>query len=781
MPTYEWSPPHPAAVYIGLGLGLIVLLLLARNFSRSPTARSWSLLLLRAGVLAILLALLLNPVRVTETRLPPRPPEVVYLVDCSRSMALDRPTSRLEQVKQVIEQAGRRLPSDQQPRVNLYRFGQQLVAGTSLADLQADEDATLLRQALERLPARFEDGPPGGVVIFSDGRTTETSGFEEVAQGYRRLKVPLHVFPVGDPRVIGDVAIQDVIAPRDSPPGTRVPVRVVVRSKGYADQRTEIRIRTLADPARKPLATLPITLKDGVQSHELVVEPDPSGGKLVVEVPPFESEAIVENNRVPFQISSRKTKIRVIYMEGSTTGNVPGRREYQYLHEAITEDPNIECVSMEVDYQYAEKPMLHRMDDANRGFPTTREELFSYDVVICSDIKRTSFTQEQLDWVVELVAKRGGGFVMIGGNTSFGSGFWDKTVWDGLIPVDISDARGTVHLQTFRIQIPRAVERHPIWRIVDDPVKNRQILDQMPIFYGTNIVHRLKPAATALGYADRHFEGEDTFQPGQGLMPVFSCESFGQGRTFAMTTDTTYMWGQDFERFWGEGDNRYFRKFWRNVIHWLVENSAAGNRRLRIATDKVIYRPEQPVKISARAYDDKLEETSRYRVVARLRPSATEAQAPGSAGPALLQETVLAPKGSDLAYTGELTAPGLRQMTSSFTSPISPARVLALDVVAYDKDRIVSQATLDVQVVDDPVEFQDPQPDASRLEEIASNSGGKVLRNADELAQLLRSFTTLPGEVIVTRAPVWDRVPLWLLLVTLLAAEWILRRWWGLA
>ncbi len=59
-------------------------------------------------------------------------------------------------------------------------------------------------------------------------------------------------------------------------------------------------------------------------------------------------------------------------------------------------------------------------------------------MVICSDIARAAFTPEQIEWTVELVAKRGGGFAMVGGHTSFGSGGWDRTPWDGMIPIDMS-------------------------------------------------------------------------------------------------------------------------------------------------------------------------------------------------------------------------------------------------------------------------------------------------------------------------------------------------------
>jgi uncharacterized membrane protein len=765
MMSYEWSPPYAGWIYLGLAPGLLALLLVAHFLARAPAARSWCLLLLRGGVLALLIVLLLNLTRVSEARLPARVPEVVYLVDGSRSMALDRPISRLNQVRQAIEESQNSHVSAG-PRVSMYYFGDRLTAVNRTDELRAIEDATLLRGALERLPAHFTDGPPAGVVIFSDGQATESTGFAEVAAGYRRLGVPLHVFPVGD-SVSGDVAIEDVIAPRDAPAGARLPVRVVVRSRGYAGKRAEVRIRSLAEPARRPLAALPVTLAEGAQTHELLLGYNASASRLIAEVSSLPGEAIVENNQVPFQIGARKPRIRVIYMEGTLNN------EYRWVRDALVEDPNIECLVLEVNNQYAARPTLHRLNDPSRGYPTTREELFSHDVVLCSDISRSAFTQDQLDWTVELVHKRGGGFAMIGGNTSFGAGFWDRTVWDGLIPVDMSGqarspGRGTCWGVSFTVKVPRELERHPIWRIVDDPVQNRRVLDAMPPFTGSNLVERLKPAATALGLSDRSL-------PNVGIMPVFSCQPYGKGRTFAMSTDTTEDWGIHFERSWGEGgDNRYFRKFWRNVVLWLGENSAGANRRLRIESDKVIYRPGQPIRVSARAYDEKLEETGRYRLVARLRPTVA------NAAPRTLQEITLAARSADRLYEGELKTPPLSQVPLASGNPLAGLRMLALDVVAHDGEKIIAQATLDVQVRDDPLELQNPQPDPARLEALARDSGGRVLHNAAELNRLLSTFTSAPGEVVVRKAPVWDHPALWLLLLGMLTTDWLLRRWWGL-
>ena len=125
---------------------------------------------------------------------------------------------------------------------------------------------------------------------------------------------------------------------------------------------------------------------------------------MVVEVLPLPGEAVAENNRVEFQIASKSNKIRVIYMEGSPDP------EYAFIRDALIESPDIECVAMSVDAQMNSQQTLHRIQDPSKGYPTTREELLSYDVVICSDISKSAFTPQQIEWTVELVAKRGGGF-----------------------------------------------------------------------------------------------------------------------------------------------------------------------------------------------------------------------------------------------------------------------------------------------------------------------------------------------------------------------------------
>ncbi|HKI19000.1 MAG TPA: hypothetical protein VKA15_14025, partial [Isosphaeraceae bacterium] len=638
-----WYHPYDIRFYLALDVGLVGLLVLASRFASAPSARGKALLALRASTLAVLVLILLNPTRVKQTRHTGPEPEAVFLLDRSRSMSLETPASRAQAVDRLIRGAEGLVEAGRRPAIRTFGFGRDLFALSETGKAPRPEaDETRLAWALEQLPSRFGDRLPFAVFVFSDGRSTEPAALDATARAYRELGVPIHVAPVGDERISGDVAVQDIDAPRHARPGTRVPIRVTLRSRGHDGERTELRIRSAANPTGDALATLPVTLSGGEQALELVIDTDRAKGPLRVEIAPLPHEAIAANNLVPFRISPRPKKIRVIYMEGGPAN------AYRRLSEALAEDPEIECLDIGTTWGFGRAGLV-RKNDLSHGYPATRAELFGYDVVICSDIRRDSFTQDQLNWTVEFVGQRGGGFAMVGGNNSYGAGQYHKTVWNGLIPLDMGAwglERGFANIiywgqgKIFRVVVPPEAQGHPIWHFADDHERNRAILEKMPIFYGCNLVERLKPAATILGKSDRPLMTV-------GQAPIFSCQTFGRGRTFAMLTDTTPDWGRDFERIWGEGDNRYFRKFWRNVVRWLSENSVDANQRLRVETDKVFYRPGQPIEVTARAYDDKLAETDLYRVVARVRGPTEDASQPFDE-----TATILVRQLADPAYRG---------------------------------------------------------------------------------------------------------------------------------
>jgi uncharacterized membrane protein len=791
----EWSSPYSGWLYAVVAVGIAVLVYAARRIAISDRLRSWLLFVPRLAVFALLVLILLNPVLKRELRLPAQPAQVHFLMDVSRSMAFDQPVTRMAHIQTALAGMNNWLTGPDRPRVQLYRFGEQLSSASDLAALRPRDDATRLAAALEQLPARFSREPPRAVVVFSDGTVDDAERLTEIAEGYRRMNVPIYVYPVGGTQLRGDVAIDELVIPPRADAGAKMTLQCAVRGTGFEGERVVLQVIAAERPQSAPLASLPITLNDKSQPFELVLDANPEYGELVLEVPPLAGEVTTQNNRVPFQLAASARKLKVIYMEGT------GGNEYHWVRDALQEDKDIECLAMVADQQYVQRPRLLRVDDNYRGFPATREELLQYDCVICSDISIGAFTREQLEWTVELVAERGGGFAMVGGITSFGAGNWDQTVWDQLIPIDMAGGalgRGWLYHQ-FNVTIPEEAQKHPIWRIVEDPVQNRRVLAAMPPFLGTNYMQRLKPAATALGYSATPIPNINA------IMPVFAAQPYGRGRTFAFAPDTTVDWGRLFESQWGEiaspanqgqsqqaagqqvagRDNRYFRRFWRNLVRWLSENSTAGNKRLQIETDRVIYHTGEPIAITARAFDEKLRETIAYDLTGQVKsrgpapakdPRGNETAAKDTQTKPRGDRVPLTPTASGKSYAGQMDSLALAAPLDGAANESLLLPTREIEVVARHEEKEIARASTKVQILPDLHELSHPRPRPEVLEKLAQDAGGTVLRFPGDVEHLLSQMRATAGDSVPTLQPLWDRALVWFLILGLLAVEWSLRR-----
>ncbi|WP_182865875.1 glutamine amidotransferase [Rhodopirellula sp. JC639] len=754
-----WDPLYPMPVYLGIATVIVALVWIARRISVSPKTRRPILLGMRASVLIALAVLLLNPIERRETVMPPRRPAVALLVDCSQSMGLGQGQSRLDQLKQTIGTVTRNVQRKRDIDLPMFRFGSRLAKVPGLTELTAADDRSLLSDALKRLSSRVADDRTQAVVLFSDGAVDQSDQLEDLATAYRKLGIPVHAMLPDQGDLRGDVAITELSLPSRVSKGDRATVRALIESRGFENERVVVSIRPDNRPRSPPLASLPITLREGTTSCELVVTADPALGELAIDVPIQTGEAVDTNNRVPFRLIDKDRTLNVLYMEGTSAA------ESRWLQDALHADSDIKCVAMTVDNQHAQRPRLQRTDDPYRGFPSTRAELFQYDVVICSDISFRAFTPEQIDWTVELVDQRGGGFVMIGGFTSFGAGGWDRTPWEGMIPFDMSGRRDYLN-QGFRVAVPPQTQSHPIWNLLDDPRRNRKALDAMPPFSGTNLISRVKPAATLLGQTR-------TPLARVGIMPVFACESYGRGRTFAMSTDTTYGWGARFEREWGEGDNRYYQKFWRNVVRWLAENSQASQNRLVLRADQVIYSPDESIELVVQAFDDSFVPTTNYRLttrlVAELEPTATAADNPAASSS---MSVTMNPQPASRQYTVTIPA----RLAAASDDRSSPMQTAHLVVDAWLGNQKIATESLQLQLLHRSTEWLHPQANPERLQRVVDAGGGQMVSSPLELQALLESLDIAPGEVLIHKLPAWDHWMLWTMLLAVLAIDWILRR-----
>jgi hypothetical protein len=307
------------------------------------------------------------------------------------------------------------------------------------------------------------------------------------------------------------------------------------------------------------------------------------------------------------------------------------------------------------------------------------------------------------------------------------------------------------------------------------------VVRTFPAFSGANRFARAKPSlSTVLATAPR--------PPGEDL-PVITVGRYGKGRSMALAGGLTEPWSGEFTR-WGQNDHRYYAKFWRNAVYWLTDSSKVGRRRLIASADKKFYRPGETISLAALAYDEGANRTRDYSIVAMIEPAGSSSDLSSDYSPVRWPDGLQRTGGEEGPYVAwgeefELSKlPGKEGYEIQL--PISEAlqaatQALRVELTAKEEGTLIDSMSLNIQVLDDPFELQNPFPNHELLSRIAAVSGGRVLTDADALARELELIPVKIGTPEIRKTPLWSRWPLLALLVGLLAAEWIWRRSVGLA
>jgi uncharacterized membrane protein len=830
--TIQWATPYSLGLVVALALAALAAYAILRFFSGRPIgpARRAGLLVIRLAILAILGLILINPVRVDETPGTIERPRVFYLLDASQSMAIGKRATRWEQSVRTIRDADRGRDPRLGAQVSLFRFGSRLAAldagflqpasggashggapGAALAAepavreevLPAPTDPdTLLAASLEGLTNQFGQAPPQAVVVFSDGRARDPDRADVMARAYARMKVPIHVLPAGEPDVGGDVAIVSLVAPAQVRKSSKVAAHVFVRSYGYKGRRSDLKLVAAATPD-KPEALLthtPIVLEDGLRSYSLAFDSGEQDRHIEARIDLQPGEVSTSNNVFAADMAIDHTKIRVLYLEGATEqfieqavrsllGRDTVRGAHSSLQEALLEDRDVDCTAVVAAGSAGDFAFAARADNSGPGFPEIASELFAYDVIILSNVPASALDAKHQAWVEEWVSRRGGGLLMAGGPNSFASGRWNITPIAKMLPVELGPAAADWAESAILLTPVTTGSIHPIWQITTDEAPNRALLGTLPRFFGSNHVGPTKPAAEVLAVAAR------PVPPGDA-MPEIVVQSYGRGRTMVMTPAITRRWASEFTQSWGGPDARYYKKFWRNVVYWLSENSSTGRRRLLAETDKRLYRPGEPIVLRAQAFDEDAAPTLEYRVAVTVEPKSSDAVASESSPlrrptPADGPQSEAAPA-PYLPWSEEFTLAGQSaEKIYTATLPIADAKSIAagttltqglrFELTAYEHNTQVDSSSLEVRILDDPTEQQNPLPDHDLLWRIARDSGGSVLNGAKDLSAMIERLPRTTGPPEVKKTPAWSGW--WLLssLIALLTVEWIWRRSLGLA
>ncbi len=790
----DFDPAFPIAVIAALA-GAAAVFTLYRAVRGRPMTPAWvqgPVVLLRLVVIALLAFILMNPVERVTLQAPESNSMILLDMSASMKLATGDKTTRWSDAKAWAAGAKQAIGTTGQAEPPMAAFNEGLAHVTELEAVTPQGDETRLSTALASLFERGDEAPRQ-ILVVSDGCTHDRSELPKALAAARDLGAKISTKVVGTDTPPRNAWIAAVQAPRSVRPKAKVavhvdlastglpsdePLALVLREDGPAGKevaRTDFRPRTDESTVEKVL-TFEIGLRSTTYSLELI---------------PALNEVAVDDNHFGFTVEVSSNKLRVLFVEGThvkRTVGVAGHwwNDMELMTRAWDETGEIEYECLTPVSEYNDSPNLvgvsfqngEMRQDPSRSFPATREELYRYDVMLISDVPVGNFSTEQMQWVVDWVNERGGGFLMGGGYTTFDVGNYDQTPWERITPVDMLAYGAGFMEKTFPIRIPEAVKSHPLWKVSDDPEENDKALAAHPVFLGMNRVKRAKPGAIVLAVrADA--EGDE---------PVIAAQSYGRGRSIAWLPDPNGGWAREYIT-WGppggppqgphtelgHGGNFVFKeaaakipagptpphpspwygKYWVNLVKWLGENSIRWHR------DKLAGR----AKAAAAKPGDLLPVAVEVLAVTRL-------------------DDLLA-----LDVGARLDIPGTPRVRLEYDRDAREF-VGAVPVPAGAEGEQVTvffDATANGVAFTDAVpvglrrshlEFTETKPDADFMKELADAGAGRVLETPQDAATWLAEVAAERQKqaAVAWNKPLWPRWPLLSAILALLCLEWALRR-----
>jgi hypothetical protein len=717
----------------------LALLIRSRLPQAAPNISKWragAVWLLQSLLIATVLVLLWQPA-ITVAELAPQQNVIAVVLDDSRSMAIADSSGKLtrEAAAEKALEDGVLAGLQKKFQVRLYRLDSRVARAATLTEIQPTAPATHINDGLRQLVTETSDLPVGAVVLLSDGSENSLDGSGdldlETIHALRNRRLPVHTVGFGKEQAAHDIELNDVRVTSRAMAGSRIPATVSFHQRGYAGSKATLAIRD----GDKTLDSREVTLgADGATQVETVFfSPGDAGVKsLHFSLGPLANEENVSNNAVTRLLGVTDDKRRILYVEGEP------RWEYKFIRRAEDDDKIVQVASMlRTTENKIYRQGINDPTELANGFPVRPEDLFGYQGIILGSVEAGYFTPLQQELLREFVDRRGGGLLFLGGRFALGDGGWSGSSLVDLLPTYLPSSRNTFHRDPATVELTAAGSDSPITRLMDDPAKNIDRWKKLTYLMDYQDAGTAKPGAAVL----------IQMNAGARKLPLLVTQNYGRGRTAVMATSGTWRWQMSQPL----GDPAH-DLFWQQLLRWLVLDSP-GQVVVTAANHTLM--DDGHIELSANVRDKEYMPAPDAKVTAHLiGPNGISVMldmTPAADNPGVFHAAWTADKPG--SYLAEVTAEKGSQELGSDTFPFE-----RIDGVAENFHTVQNREL---------------------LEKLATETGGRYWKPGE--------LSRLPNEISYSDAGIsvrdikelWNMPVVFLWLLLLMAAEWLLRRKWG--
>jgi len=625
----DWSAPWSDWITLLLllfGIAFVIVVYLKEGSKIRPLLRT-TLIGLRVTLIVLVVLMLYQFVlRRYKTDLP----DIVIALDVSQSMKLedhyqdrakekeiarrvhaagfDKPT-RLNQAKTLLlEKQGAFLHALQrQYHVKFCLIGSAMQPQTFTAEnweqeirhLEANQTASRLGDGVRKILQRQQGRPTPAIIIFTEGNTTEGNTIGDVAAYARERKTRLFPVALGNAQPHRDIRIESLPTTSEVVRvGQSVHVAFKIAASGITQPET-IKVQLHQSTNGPILAQRTITLYPGEAPQDLVLShrpQEPGTFRYTIQAVPLEGETKTDNNTGHQLVRVIDKPIRVLFVQAYPS------YEFRYLKNLLSRQTKLfklTTVLQEADPEYA------KIDtSARQVFPVRREELLQYDVIIFGDVNPAFLSQSVMENITHFVKESGRGIAFIAG-PRFTPLAYRGTPLANLIPVNLASVSipdpEKVLVTPFQVRPKNLAPNNPLAQLTQlvphtqpgqAPNGSANVWKQLPGLYWLLRAPDLKPMAEVI-LEHPHLRGNDG-----NPLPVVCVQKAGAGKVLFQCTDATWRWR--FRR----GDTLYGR-YWLQAIRFLCRSKSLGGSDIaELTSDRKTYHHGQPIRLTARFIND---------------------------------------------------------------------------------------------------------------------------------------------------------------------------------
>ena len=655
------------------------------------------------------------------------PPTIITLLDTSASMAVGDTVSRLEQARRIIDSADfTRLKSVSMMETWIFADMPSRADFDTLSRIVPTGNATDIGAAIRAtISPNVTENNPSALLLLSDG--THNYGADPLHL-VEDLPVPVYAVGFGNAAdLMTDVQIVDARIEVPGITGRPLSIRVALRSWGFEGRRTVVRLLE----GEAELAAKSVELKGAGENQVVSLETtadEPGPHIYRIEIAPLEGEISRENNQTLLATQIARGGISVVVVAGAPSP------EYGFFRRSLASDSTL---AMDEFIQRGPGTFYHREPAQLLASLASRP-----DVIALVDAG-PDIVAGEIAAAIDASVRGGSGLLFVGGARSLDDWTPEGPV-AGLLPFSASKG-SKLTADAIALRIAPTGAGHPLTRT--ELISST--FDRRSVGHGEDPWSRLPPVT---GYLPGLMVGSGAIELIEGLsphgpVPVIISSGPAVNVRVAVALSSQF-WRLDLLSS-GAGESPHtIRRFWHNVLRWLAIDQPSG--RVRASTDRRVYRGGEPVAFLVQVFDELMKPHTGALVSIQLEGHRVDLE-PGDPGLYRGSRGGLDP--------GEYTYSAQAQLSTGEQLGESSGQFVVEEYSLESSDMRATPQLLDQIATATDGSFQHPDSWSTLLDEM------------DIHTRLQREQRTME---------LWGRNWYILILVSLLCAEWALRKRQGM-